>query len=532
MTSVETSPLEKLHAFTGCCSVCGEFGVFTGYKRPGLHPRDQFACALCGTTLRYRDQATAIVHQFSDGVAMCLDDFVQTVGRELAILEFGLRGPFVNRFRTLPGYCQAYLFEDQPLGDEKDGVHCEDIRRTTFADKSFDLIVTSDVLEHVADWRQAVAEVARLLRPGGAHIFTVPLQWPLPAASTARAELVDGEIVHHLAPRFHVSGTGGKALVFTDFGEDLLDYHRISGLDAWFFNGHLLLDGPHRVRTIVAVNAPTRCTWQLATERAESGRWQRRARLGPAAARGLPLREVRPDSINSARCLVCGWRPIYAGSDPLLADCPACRATTRSMHLGAMLLSLGSRGVEVNLSHFAGHGLGGRSILDLTGDPAIRAACRVAAGYRAHSLMQCSEGAEENLGAEIVDAVSRFASVDILLLRDVLQLVPDLEVFVGHIRRLLRPAGAVVFQDRFFLPLAHRPPRPQKGERQLVVRYGATSGVEKLCVPVCRHLGTDSLDLFAAYGLVPTVELPPAPSLLAHRHVAVVARKISQVAQS
>jgi SAM-dependent methyltransferase len=43
-----------------------------------------------------------------------------------------------------------------------------------FPDSSFDLILSHEVLEHVADDRQAAAEMARVLRPGGRAVVFVP----------------------------------------------------------------------------------------------------------------------------------------------------------------------------------------------------------------------------------------------------------------------------------------------------------------------------------------------------------------------
>jgi 2-polyprenyl-6-hydroxyphenyl methylase / 3-demethylubiquinone-9 3-methyltransferase len=40
-----------------------------------------------------------------------------------------------------------------------------------FADESFDTVYCCDVLEHVADLRQVIAETARVLRPGGAYLY-------------------------------------------------------------------------------------------------------------------------------------------------------------------------------------------------------------------------------------------------------------------------------------------------------------------------------------------------------------------------
>ena len=55
------------------------------------------------------------------------------------------------------------------------GYRSENLEKQTFSDQSFDLVVTQDVLEHIFDAQAAFKEIARTLRPGGAHIFTTPL---------------------------------------------------------------------------------------------------------------------------------------------------------------------------------------------------------------------------------------------------------------------------------------------------------------------------------------------------------------------
>ena len=46
-----------------------------------------------------------------------------------------------------------------------------------FADNSFDLILSNEVLEHVADDRAAAAEMARVTRPGGRIVVFAPNRW-------------------------------------------------------------------------------------------------------------------------------------------------------------------------------------------------------------------------------------------------------------------------------------------------------------------------------------------------------------------
>lgn len=63
-----------------------------------------------------------------------------------------------------------------------------DGRQLPFADASFDCVLASEVLEHVVDDRRAMAELARVLRPGGVVAISVPrfgpeaVNWALSAA--------------------------------------------------------------------------------------------------------------------------------------------------------------------------------------------------------------------------------------------------------------------------------------------------------------------------------------------------------------
>jgi len=54
-----------------------------------------------------------------------------------------------------------------------------DIRDLPFADGSFDLAYTMGTIEHVAEYRQALSELRRVLRPGGRAIVGVPHRWNL-----------------------------------------------------------------------------------------------------------------------------------------------------------------------------------------------------------------------------------------------------------------------------------------------------------------------------------------------------------------
>jgi len=58
------------------------------------------------------------------------------------------------------------------------GVLRGDATRLGFADESFDRVITSEVLEHIQTDVEAIAEFARVLKPGGTFAATVPTWLP------------------------------------------------------------------------------------------------------------------------------------------------------------------------------------------------------------------------------------------------------------------------------------------------------------------------------------------------------------------
>lgn len=105
----------------------------------------------------------------------------------------------------------------------------EDVTRLSMEEDTLHAVACLDVLEHVPDYRAALREFARVLRPGGHLLATFPFT---DAADTViRASLsAAGEVIHHLEPEFHGDPVGGAVLCFQHFGWDILDAVREAGL--------------------------------------------------------------------------------------------------------------------------------------------------------------------------------------------------------------------------------------------------------------------------------------------------------------
>jgi len=102
------------------------------------------------------------------------------------------------------------------------GIRHEDVTKLSFLDASLDMIVSNDVFEHVPNPEMAFRECARVLRPGGQMLATIPFH-SNSDTSTVRA-VPEKMGIHYILPAtYHgnpVSADG--SLVFTDFGWDII----------------------------------------------------------------------------------------------------------------------------------------------------------------------------------------------------------------------------------------------------------------------------------------------------------------------
>ncbi len=196
-------------SFTGNLGYCCICAADTQFVAEGPWLRDQYFCMKCRSIPRQRslvetlnrirpDWRSSVVHESSPG------------SRYFA--------------EQCPAYSYSFYFEDIAPGSRHPvGHRCENLEALTFPEASFDVFITQDVLEHVFHPDRALAEIMRVLRPGGMHIFTAPKHKAL-VSTIQRARLVDGQVEHLLEPNFHGNPIGdGHSLVTWDYGTDFDD---------------------------------------------------------------------------------------------------------------------------------------------------------------------------------------------------------------------------------------------------------------------------------------------------------------------
>lgn len=207
----------------GYCACCGHYTSFYSYEPPDFPcKRNSFFCEHCGSMARNRHVAKVILSLFSSrSSSNSLQSFSQVT--DAHILNTCSSMAIHKVLKGAKNYTVCEYWDNMRPGQIIKGVQCQDLMSTTFESDSFDLVITEDVLEHVADPKRACKEIGRILKPGGYHVSTISVFWDQPR-SRKRAMVHNGEIQHLLPPVYHGDPNRPQgALVFVDFGADIAE---------------------------------------------------------------------------------------------------------------------------------------------------------------------------------------------------------------------------------------------------------------------------------------------------------------------
>jgi SAM-dependent methyltransferase len=131
--------------------------------------------------------------------------------------------------RHFPDVTTSEFFPEEPLGELVNGILNQDVQHLTFADGSFDVVTSNQVMEHVPDDVQGFRECLRVLKPGGALVFSVPLR-DIPATAAKATVNDDGSIQIIGEPEYHDSRLGGPRSALCFWHHSIHDIsERVSG---------------------------------------------------------------------------------------------------------------------------------------------------------------------------------------------------------------------------------------------------------------------------------------------------------------
>lgn len=232
-------------ACTMTCNVCGKTGkalfdfpdlALRREHRIGVL-RETVQCKQCGATMRHRFLAHALLRTIGERTGKTFSTIAEIshVGiGELRMLDTDAYSPISKLLRENEGYTISSFRSDREFGLLLGNRHYNvDLQKMPFTDGCFDIVMTSDVMEHVRNVGQAHSEIARVLAPGGTYLFTVPYD----ESCETHHILVDTSgpnDVFLVPPQYHGDPITGGILAYRVFGRGIFRDLDMIGLKTRF----------------------------------------------------------------------------------------------------------------------------------------------------------------------------------------------------------------------------------------------------------------------------------------------------------
>lgn len=179
------------------CPICNYFGQFGPY---GVPPRFDARCPSCNSLERHRL------------ISLCLTR-LDLLAQGQRFLHFAAEWPLRRVIESKVG-----SYETAELRADTNPTHILNIEAIALPENSIDRVMCNHVLEHVDDTK-ALAEVFRILVPGGVAIFTVPIVDAWEKTYENPAVTSDEDRTRHFGQHNHVRY----------YGQDLHDRIRAAG---------------------------------------------------------------------------------------------------------------------------------------------------------------------------------------------------------------------------------------------------------------------------------------------------------------
>ena len=211
----------------GYCIVCnGPRSFLVDYQYGGnreMHCpnfRERLVCPTCSLNSRMR----ACIHLLERNLSLPSSAMIY-VTEQVTPLFAALK----RRFPHIVG--SEFLNDGTARGSVNNKeIRNEDMTCLTFPSGEFDAILSFECLEHIPNYRAALAECRRVLKPNGTFLLTAPFRLDAPATLTRAIVNSDGTIKHIEPPEYHgdpINEAG--VLCYYHFGWDLLESFKSVG---------------------------------------------------------------------------------------------------------------------------------------------------------------------------------------------------------------------------------------------------------------------------------------------------------------
>ena len=214
------------------CPVCGKIRKI---KINSDNLREDGICQKCWSNSRKRHLARVLLKLIKRNHAMrnfrCLKKIPVNIKIDIYNLESnGALHEYLKHIRNYT--CSEYFGPVDIIGKEHKGILNIDLQNMPFKDNSFDFVITTEVFEHIPDPYKAFAEIYRVLKKGGTHIFTVPFYENQEKDEVRAIINAKGELKHLLTPEYHGDPIRGEGiLVYTIFAAEMFEKLKRLGFD-------------------------------------------------------------------------------------------------------------------------------------------------------------------------------------------------------------------------------------------------------------------------------------------------------------
>lgn len=225
------------------CCVCGNYNNKWQFKkiisdelaeswqltkelRLKFDQRESQFCPRCGNSARTRSLALAIMQVIKFSDTNNFSDWIDKANKtSIKVAEINSCGKLHKILAKKTNLSYSEFPSSHLLArfyNKLKHIPYEDITSLSYTDNSFDLVLHSEVLEHVPDINKAISECRRVLKPKGICLFTIPIINKRKTIKCAEINKGTGKIVSFKNPSYHGLDKRKDNMVWWEFGDDII----------------------------------------------------------------------------------------------------------------------------------------------------------------------------------------------------------------------------------------------------------------------------------------------------------------------